>query len=111
MEKKYANLLVDYCLEIKKGDMVFVQSTPLASTLLKEFFRIATRRGAWVEFDLRIEEQERIFFEEAYQDLIELISTTQKYRFSYFNKYIYINEPYNLSMNYSITGDLINQSS
>lgn len=89
--------------------MVFVKSTPLAAPLLKEFFRIATRRGAWVEFDLSIEEQERIFFEEADQDLIELISPTQKYRFAHFNKYLHVRAPYNLAENKSIPGEKLKQ--
>jgi len=105
MEEKYADLLLKYCLQLKKGDQLFVNSTFLAEPLLKEVYRLGTRLGALVEFDLALEEQSRIFFEEADDDLIRLISPVQEYRYRHFNKYLNIRAPYNLSEEKSIPGD------
>ena len=109
MEKKYAELLVDYCLEIKEGDLVFVHSTPLAAPLLKEVFRLATRRGALVEMNLSLEDQLRIFFEEADHSLIDRVSPVQKYRFENYDKYLHIRAPYNLAEDKSIPANKLKQ--
>ena len=108
MEKKYADLLLNYCLEIQKGDHLFVHSTYLAEPLLKEVYRLGTRLGALVEFDLTLEGQSRIFFEEADDELIKMISPIQKYRYKHYDKYLNIRAPYNLSENKSIPGDKLN---
>ena len=105
MEEKYADLLLRYCLEIKKGDHLFVHSTFLAEPLLKEIYRLGTRMGALVEFDLILEEQSRIFFEEASDELIRMVSPTQTLRYSHYSKYLNIQAPYNLSEDKSIPAD------
>lgn len=109
MEEKYAELLVDYCLEVKKGDLVFVRSTSLAAPLLKEVFRLATRRGALVDLDLSLEEQFRIFMEEADCALIERVSPLEKYRFENYDKYLHIRAPFNLAEDKSIPAEKLRQ--
>lgn len=105
MEEKYADLLLSYCLEIKKGDQLFVHSTLMAEPLLKEIYRLGTRLGALVEFDLDLEEQSRIFFQEADDQLISTVSPVQHLRYSQYNKYLNIQAPYNLAEGKSIPGD------
>jgi len=56
---KYANLLVKYCLEIKRGDQLFVQTTTLAEPLVREVYRSAIRAGANVEVNMDFREQTR----------------------------------------------------
>src|SRR5690554_1487897 len=105
MEKKYADLLLRYCLEIRKGDRLFVHSTFLAEPLLREIYRLGTRLGALVEIDLDLEEQSRIFFEESGEELLQMVSPVQELRFSHYEKYLKILAPYNLSEDKSIDGD------
>ncbi len=105
MEEKYADLLLNYCLEIKKGDRLFVHSTFLAEPLLKEVYRLGTRLGALVEFDLSMEGQFKIFFDEADDALIRLISPVKEYQYRHYDKYLNIQAPYNLSEGKSIPGD------
>ncbi|MBY5957615.1 aminopeptidase [Membranicola marinus] len=104
MESKYAELLLNYCLEVKKGDRLFVQSTFLAEPLLKEIYRIGTRLGALVEFDLALEGQSKIFFDEADDELLRMVSPVQEYRYRHYDKYLSIRAPYNLSEDKSISG-------
>jgi aminopeptidase len=48
MLQKYAHLLVNYCLEIKEGEKLFIQTTTLAEPLVREVYREALRAGASV---------------------------------------------------------------
>lgn len=105
MEEKYADLLLNYCLEIKKGDRLFIHSTFLAEPLLKEVYRLGTRLGALVEIDLSMEGQSNIFFQEADDELLGMISPVQEYRYQHYEKYLNILAPYNLSEGKSIPGD------
>ena len=43
--KKYADLLVNYCVEIKSGDKLYVRSSTLAEPLIREVYRSATKSG------------------------------------------------------------------
>lgn len=105
MVEKYAELLLRYCLDIQKGDRLFVHSSLLAEPLLREIYRLGTRYGALVEFDLQLEEQSRIFYKEVDEDLLRKISPVQEYRFTHYEKYLNILAPYNLSEEKSIDGE------
>ncbi len=55
MLEKYAQLLVNYCLDIREGDRLFIQTTTLAEPLVREVYRAALRGSdlsKWVLFDL-----------------------------------------------------------
>ena len=62
MLKKYAQLLVNYCLDIQEGDRLFIQTTTLAEPLVREVYREALRAGAaTVETDFIFRERQKIF--------------------------------------------------
>ena len=44
--EKYAELLVHYSLELRKGDKLLITSTYLSEPLVQEVFREALRAGA-----------------------------------------------------------------
>ena len=52
--KKYAHLLVQYCLEIKNNDKLYIKSTTLAEPLVREVYREAIKEGAHVEVDVAL---------------------------------------------------------
>lgn len=99
---KYANLLVKYCLEIKKGDQLFVQTTTLAEPLVREVYRSAVRAGAHVEIDMEFQGKSRIFFEEAKKSQLEYVSPFYKKAMEKFNAYLYIRAPFNLKENQNV---------
>jgi len=99
---KYANLLVKYCLEIKRGDQLFVQTTTLAEPLVREVYRAAIRAGAHVEVDMEFRGKSRIFFEEAKKSQLEYVSPFYKRAMEKFNAYLYIRAPFNLMENQSV---------
>ncbi len=94
---KYAELLVRYCLEIKKGDRLFVKTTTLAEPLVREVYREALKAGALlVETDLSFREKERIFYTEAGKKQLKQISPLYKKAMEEFDAYLYIRAPFNL---------------
>ena len=50
VHEKYAELLVNYCLELKKGETVYIRSSYLAEPLLKEIQREALIRRCTSSF-------------------------------------------------------------
>ncbi len=96
MNKKYAELLVDYCLEIKEGERLFVRSTTLALPLIKEVYRLASRRGAMVMTDLEWCEKNNIFYQEASDKQLTWVSPLLQEVFQHFDAYLHIRAPYNV---------------
>ncbi len=93
---KYANLLVQYCVEIKPGDRLLIKSTTLAEPLVREVYRSAIRVGALVETELEFREKERILIEEGADSQLKHMSTLFSKAMFEFEAYILIKAPFNL---------------
>lgn len=93
---KYANLLVNYCLEIKEGDRFYLRSTTLAEPLVREVYREALRAGASVEVDLSFRGKDQIFMAEANGDQLKYVSPTYRQAMETFDAYLFIRAPFNL---------------
>ena len=72
--EKYAKLLVNYCLEVKAGEKVFIKSSTLAEPLIKEVYREVIRNGAYAEVDMAFEDKAKIFLQEANHDQLKINS-------------------------------------
>jgi aminopeptidase len=94
--EKYADLLVNYCLGIKRGDRLFVRSTTLAEPLVREVYRSAVRAGADVDVDLEFREQGRILLEEGDARQLSYISPIYELAMNEYDTYLYIRAPFNL---------------
>ena len=55
-------LLTDYCLNVQKGDRVYVRTTYLAEKLVQELMREVTKAGGHLITDIQFQGQEEIFF-------------------------------------------------
>lgn len=97
--EKYAHLLVNYCLELKEGDRLLIQSTTLAQPLVKEVYRLASRAGAQVYTDLAFEGQGRILIDEATDSLLDREDFFRKYAMENFEAHLAIRAPFNLKEN------------
>ncbi len=93
---KYAQLLVNYCLEIQPGDRLYVRTTTLAEPLVKELYREVMRQGGHMEAVLDFREKSRLFFEHANEDQLRYISPTYRKAMEEFEAYLYIRAPFNL---------------
>ena len=105
IHEKYADLLLDYCLEIQRGDKLFVSTSMLAEPLLREVYRKAVRKGALVEVSMDFPEKNRIFMKEADEETLAMISPVRRLIFETFDAYLYIRAPYNLREDQSISTD------
>ncbi len=102
---RYAELLVHYCLEIKAGDKLYVQSTTLAEDLVREVYKVAIKVGAHVEVDLSFREKNKIFLDLAGKDQLEFESPIKRYIIENFDAYLYIRAPYNLREDANVDPD------
>jgi len=94
--EKYADLLINYCVEAKPGDRIFVSSTFLAEPLLREVYRAGLKAGANLEFDLSFRGMNNIYFAEAEGEQLAYLPTLKKKAFDEFDGYLFIRAPYNL---------------
>lgn len=105
---KYADLLVNYCLEIKKGDRLFIHTTTLAEPLVKEVWRSAIRAGAFVEAELDFEDKNKIFLQEASEEQLNKVSDWEMDAMSNFDAYLSIRAPFSLLQNEQIDQQKLN---
>lgn len=92
----YARLLVNYCLELKAGERLYIRTTTLAEDLVREIYREATRVGAHVEYDLEFRERDRIFLNGANPEQLQYVSPLFRKAMEEFEAYLYIRAPFNL---------------
>lgn len=93
---RYADLLVNYCMEIKQGERLYIKTTTLAEPLVREVFRSATENGAMVEVGFEFREQNRIFIAAAATAQLKYVSPFFKQAIESFDAYLYIRAPFNL---------------
>jgi aminopeptidase len=94
--KKYAQLLVHYCLELKKGEKLYITTTTLAEPLVREVFREATKHGAIVEYHMSFREHNRIFLAEAQDTLLDYVNPELKNIMQTYDAYLVIRAPFNV---------------
>ncbi|MDX1665601.1 MAG: aminopeptidase [Saprospiraceae bacterium] len=99
---KYARLLVDYCLDIKEGDQLYISSTSLGEPLVREVFRRAIMAGAHVDTHLEFRERYRIFIENASEDQLKRSSPLLEHVMQHYDAYLNIRAPHNLREDQSI---------
>lgn len=93
---KYANLLANYCLQVSKGDKVFVKSTYLAEPLLQSLLKEIYKAGGHPFLDIEIQEQDKIFLDNASQHQLEFVNPFMEQIMETFDCYLVIRAPYNL---------------
>ena len=95
-EQRYAELLCDYCLELRRGDRLFVATTTLAVPLVRELHRAVLERGGHLETDLAWDGRARDFLRLADDAQLARIPTRQREAFEEFECYLAIRAPHNL---------------
>ena len=99
MYNKYADLLVNYCLEMKKGDRVLVRTTYLAEPLLRELIRAVTQIGGHMETMIEFDKQADTFLDHAQDHQLEYIPSLLKKGFKEFECHLFIRAPFDLNIN------------
>lgn len=103
--KKYAALLVDYCLEIKAGDKLFIRTTILAEPLVREVYRTAIKRGAHVETEFSFSGKNRMFLNYASEVQLQYEPVLFKKAMEEFDAFLSIRAPYNLREDQNVNAE------
>lgn len=93
---KYANLLVKFSLNVKKGDRFIIQATHLAEPLLNEIYKEALKVGAFPEFRIALNGTEKIFYDYASDEQLKFVSPLIEYAFGKYEKLLTIISPFDM---------------
>jgi aminopeptidase len=94
--EKYANLLVNYCVELQPGEKLLVRTTTLAEPLVREVYKKAIAAGGHMEVEFEFREQHRIFYEYGNDEQLSYVPTLLDKALRTFDAYIFIRAPFNL---------------
>ncbi len=94
--KKYAKLLVNYSMGLKKADRVLLVSTYLAEELLKEVYAEALGIGAHPDLKVAINGTEKIFYDNASDMQLEYISPLTQYVYENYDALLNVISPFNV---------------
>ncbi|MFA5554761.1 MAG: aminopeptidase [Phycisphaerae bacterium] len=93
---KYAKLLINYSLGLKKGDRILVQSTYLAEPLLREVHKAALEAGAHPEYSISFHGQDKIFYDFGSDEQFGYVSPRLKLAGSEYEAMLYILAPFDM---------------
>lgn len=105
MLKKYARLLIDYCLDIQGGEKLYITTTTAAIPLLKELYRYGMEKGAIIEIDLSFPDQNKIFFDQADDRQLKYIPVLKEKALNDFDAFLAIKAPFNLMETQNVDGN------
>jgi aminopeptidase len=92
---KMADILVNYCVGAKKGDLFLISGTDLAKPLVLEVFRAALKKGAHPYLRLSIDGIQEIFLKEAKDYQLQFISPMSKLEIKKVDCFVGIYGPHN----------------
>lgn len=88
--EKYAALLVNYCLELKEGEKVYVKTTHLAEPLLMALQKEIVKAGAHPHYSIAFRDQDRLFLENASDLQLEYVPNQFREVMETFDAYLFI---------------------
>ena len=92
--EKYANLLVNYCLAVKKGDQVYINGSYLAEPLLLEVAKATYIAGGLPHFNIELDGFSDLLLEYGEEYQLTAINPVKKYIFENFDCYLNIRAPF-----------------
>ena len=93
--KKFAKVLVDYCLEIKKDEKFLISGKDLASPLILEIYKQALQKGAYPALDIAVPGIEEVYYKFATEEQLQQACDYARFKASYFDAYLTILGGYN----------------
>lgn len=94
--EKYAKLLVNYSLKLKKKDKLLIKTSYLAEPLIQEVYKQALIKGAYPEISLSINQQEKIFYDNANINQLNYVPKLYEYAINNFDSLLIIRAPFNV---------------
>lgn len=95
--EKYAELLVDHCVDVQPGWQVLVLGTPLGRPLVEEVTRRIARRGAYalVRIGFTLPTHESVWTNAAPEELLRELPSIEAYQWGHIDTYIAVVAPEN----------------
>lgn len=93
--QKMANLLVNYSLELKKGDRFMIKGSDATLPLIKEVYREAIKVGAHPEININIAALQEILYKEGSDQQIEYISPIEELTMKQYDAFLMIGGDHN----------------
>lgn len=109
MNKKYADLLTNYCVEAKPGQHILVASTYLAEPLLQEIETAILNAGAYPEFQIGFKSQSKLFYETASDRQLETIPISEENKVNRFSSVMFVDAPFDVDELKHIPADKISK--
>ncbi|MEY2904654.1 MAG: hypothetical protein RJA52_670 [Bacteroidota bacterium] len=92
--KKYAELLVQYCLNLKEGEKILIQSSTLAEDLVSAVYKECLKIGAYPEIQFEFKGKEEAFSKFSNENTIQHIPLLTKVAFEQFDACLFIRAPF-----------------
>lgn len=96
IDQKYANLLVQYCLEVQPGERIFIRSSYLAEPLLQEVYKAVLTAGGIPEVAVSIDDLDRILLSHGNDQQLQHVSPLTEKAVNEYEGYLVIRAPFNL---------------
>src|SRR5699024_8434351 len=97
--KKYAHLLVNYCVEVQKGETVYISSTTLAEPLVREVYRATLEAGGYPYVEMNFRDQEYLLYTYGEKEQLKKFSPLYMEAMENFDCFIAIRAPFNIFSN------------
>ena len=92
--EKYANLLVNYCLAVREGDLVYINASYLAEPLLREVAKATIIAGGMPHFNIEMDGIGDLLLEYGSDKQLSYVSPVKKQIFESFDCYLNIRAPF-----------------
>lgn len=93
--EKYADVLVNYCVNLKKGQLVQIAGSHLATPLIQEVYKKALMIGAHPQTRVILEGLDEIYYKYSSAEQLKYISPLRKYETEKVQAVISIMSPFN----------------
>jgi aminopeptidase len=93
--EKYADVLVNYCVTLKEGQLVQINGSHLAEPLIKEVYKKALLIGAYPFTRIILEGLDEIYFKHATEEQLKYVFPLRKYEIEKVQAVISIISPFN----------------
>jgi len=92
---KWANMIVNYSLNLQQGETLLIETTPLSQELCLSVYKEALKAGAHPYISIELPGMKEIFFETATDSQLIYVSPVHKFLFENFDANLYIHSPAN----------------
>lgn len=92
--ERYADLVVNYSVSIKKGERVYIQATTVAEPLVKEIYKAVIKAGGLPHVKLEMQDEQAILLNEANEEQLNYVDPVYALAMKEFEAYIYVRAPF-----------------